>query len=93
MEAPARGMLCRPKGLLAGTTTRARRCPEAMGQAAAAVPPEPSCVEDRATAVSGGGTVVSSTRAVRPSLPVELALPLVGDVQLVQATQIWPARL
>ena len=34
MEAPARGMLRRPIGLLASTTTRASRAPDVMGSVA-----------------------------------------------------------
>ena len=40
MEAPARGMLRRPIGLLASTTTRADRAPEVMGNVAVMGLPE-----------------------------------------------------
>ena len=75
MEAPARGMLRRPVGLLPSATTRAANAPETMGHVAETM------------TESGTGFTTGSTRAVSnvvsnwvaeaaPGLTVAIAMPM-----------------
>lgn len=71
MEAPARGMLRRPIGLLASTTTRADKQPEAMGHAAVQVMAESNMVGTVLRARTAGGE--EKGHVVRAQAPLPLA--------------------
>ena len=85
MEAPSRGMLRRPTGLLPSATMRASTAPESMGHVAAVVPRE-EVARNEATGVVG--TVVVAGAGA--GLAKAMAMPMTGSAVRMPMVSLGP---
>ena len=91
METPRRGMMRRPVGLLASTTTRAQQAPEAMGAVAAVAATAEEQGAGATLATEAGGTLLE--HCARMKLPLVAAQPLAREALLEQCARHAMSRL